>query len=48
MRLKGPALKDGPDRHGYKLHKLRCVEPPAKPLIKQVIKLSAKLPIKPP
>ena len=34
MRFKGPAVKDGPDRRGYKLHELRCAEPLIKPLIK--------------
>ena len=34
MRFKGPAVKDGTDRRGYKLHELRCAEPLIKPLIK--------------
>ena len=48
MRFKGPAVKDGTDRRGYKLHELRCAEPPVKPLIKPVIKFPAKPLIKPP
>jgi hypothetical protein len=56
MRLKGPALKDGPDIRGYKLHELRCAEPlikplikfPEKPLIRPPAELMIKLPAKPP
>ena len=56
MRFKGPALKDGTDRRGYKLHELRCAEPlikplikfPEKPLIRPLAELMIKLPAKPP
>lgn len=56
MRFKGPAVKDGPDRRGHKLHELRCAEPlikplikfPEKPLIKPPAKLMIKLPAKQP
>ena len=47
MWFKGPAVKDGTDRRGYKLHELRCAEPPVKPLIKPPAEPLIKFPEKP-